>query len=253
MEACRNPDPSSSAPSRHRRCRQGLPLVIALTGFTDAGSAVSGLVDHLRDELNPTPLAVFSNDVLLDYRARRPVISFDQDHLTDYRPPRLELSLAHDAVGQPFLVLAGYEPDFAWDGFAAAVRDFATGLAVSTVTWVHAIPMPVPHTRPIGTTVSGTRKDLTEAHSVGNCAHPGSGDSGSSPRIPPVRRGVRDRGLRAAGAALSRRHQYPAATLAALDSITVATGLVFAGDDLREQNREYLTKCRSRWPRSAVA
>ena len=144
----------------------GLPLVIALTGFTDAGSAVSGLVDHLRDELDPTPLAVFSNDVLLDYRARRPVISFDQDHLTDYRPPRLELSLAHDAVGQPFLVLAGYEPDFAWDGFAAAVRDFATGLAVSTVTWVHAIPMPVPHTRPIGTTVSGTRKDLTEAHSV---------------------------------------------------------------------------------------
>ena len=107
----------------------GLPLVIALTGFTDAGSAVSGLVDHLRDELDPTPLAVFCNDVLLDYRARRPVISFDQDHLTDYRPPRLELSLAHDAVGQPFLILAGYEPDFAWDGFAAVVRDFASSLA----------------------------------------------------------------------------------------------------------------------------
>ena len=32
------------------------------------------------------------------------------------------------------------------------------------------------------------------------------------------------------------------ATLAALDSITVATGLVFSGDDLREQNREYLAK-----------
>ena len=50
---------------------RGLPLVIALTGFTDAGSAVSRLVDYFRDDLEPTPVAVFSNDVLLDYRARR--------------------------------------------------------------------------------------------------------------------------------------------------------------------------------------
>src|SRR4051795_89473 len=127
---------SASAPPVPR----GLPLVMALTGFTDAGSAVSQLVDYFRDDLDPTPLAVFANDVLLDYRARRPVISFDQDHLTDYRPPRLELSLAHDSLGQPFLVLAGYEPDFAWDGFARSVIDFAASLAVSTVTWVHAIP-----------------------------------------------------------------------------------------------------------------
>ena len=27
----------------------GLPLVMALTGFTDAGSAVSGVVDYLRE------------------------------------------------------------------------------------------------------------------------------------------------------------------------------------------------------------
>ena len=220
----------------------GLPLVIALTGFTDAGSAVSGLVDHLRDELDPTPLAVFSNDVLLDYRARRPVISFDQDHLTDYRPPRLELSLAHDSVGQPFLILAGYEPDFAWDGFAAAVRDFATGLAVSTVTWVHAIPMPVPHTRPIGTTVSGTRKDLTEAHSVWQ---PHTQVPATAGHLLEYR--LSEEGFAIAGFVLLVPHylgdtEYPAATLAALDSITVATGLVFAGDDLREQNREYLTK-----------
>ena len=153
---------SASAPPVPR----GLPLVIALTGFTDAGSAVSRVVEYFRDDLVPTPLAVFSNDVLLDYRARRPVIAFDQDHLTDYRPPRLELSLAHDALGQPFLVLSGYEPDFGWDAFASSVLAFVDDYSVSTVTWVHAIPMPVPHTRPIGTTVSGTRRELTEAHSV---------------------------------------------------------------------------------------
>lgn len=229
---------SASAPPVPR----GLPLVIALTGFTDAGSAVSQVVDYVRDDLAPTPLAVFTNDVLLDYRARRPVISFDQDHLTDYRPPRLELSFAHDALGQPFLVLAGYEPDFGWDAFASAVVGFVDEFAVSTVTWVHAIPMPVPHTRPIGTTVSGTRTELTEAHSVWK---PHTQVPSTAGHLLEYR--LAEAGVRVAGFVLLVPHylgdtEFPAAALAALDSLTVATGLVFTGEDLREENREYLTK-----------
>jgi hypothetical protein len=229
---------SASAPPVPR----GLPLVIALTGFTDAGSAVSQVVDYFRDELVPTPLAVFTNDVLLDYRARRPVISFDQDHLTDYRPPRLELSFAHDALGQPFLVLAGYEPDFAWDAFAAALLAFVEEYGVSNVTWVHAIPMPVPHTRPIGTTVSGTRTELTEAHSVWQ---PHTQVPSTAGHLLEYRLAEAD--VQVAGFVLLVPHylgdtEYPAAALAALDSLTVATGLVFTGEELREENREYLSK-----------
>lgn len=229
---------SASAPPVPR----GLPLVVALTGFTDAGSAVSRVVDYFRDDLVPTPLAVFANDVLLDYRARRPVISFDQDHLTDYRPPRLELSFAHDALGQPFLVLSGYEPDFAWDAFVAAVLAFVEDYGVSTVTWVHAIPMPVPHTRPIGTTVSGTRTELTEAHSVWQ---PHTQVPSTAGHLLEYR--LAEAGVRVAGFVLLVPHylgdtEYPAAALAALDSLTVATGLVFTGEELREENRDYLAK-----------
>ena len=221
---------------------RGLPLVVALTGFTDAGSAVSQVVDYFRDELEPTPLAVFANDVLLDYRARRPVISFDQDHLTDYRPPRLELSLVHDSLGQPFLLLAGYEPDFAWDAFTATVLEFVEVLGAATVTWVHAIPMPVPHTRPIGTTVSGNRADLTEAHSVWQ---PHTQVPATAGHLLEFR--LAESGAKVSGFVLLIPHylgdtEYPAAALAALDSLTVATGLVFSGDDLREENREYVTK-----------
>src|SRR6478735_2794834 len=107
---------STSAPP----VASGLPLVIALTGFTDAGGAVSGLIDYMRDELSSRELATFENDILLDYRARRPLVTFDEDHLTDWTPQRLELTLTSDALGQPFLLLAGYEPDFAWNAFADA-------------------------------------------------------------------------------------------------------------------------------------
>ena len=220
----------------------GLPLVIALTGFTDAGGAVTRLVEYFRHDLQPNALFVFDNDALLDYRARRPSITFVEDHLTDYRPAKLELSLAHDSLGQPFLLLAGYEPDFLWEAFAETILELSAGLQVSSVTWVHAIPMPVPHTRPIGTTVSGTRPDLAEAHSVWR---PHTQVPSTAGHLLEYR--FAEAGAKVAGFALLIPHylgdtEYPAAALAALDSLTVATGLVFAGDVLRDENREFLGK-----------
>jgi hypothetical protein len=220
----------------------GLPLVVALTGFTDAGGAVSGLIEYMRDDLTPEPVVVFVNDILLDYRARRPIIVFDQDHLTEYSPPRLELSLTHDALGQEFLLLAGYEPDFAWDAFTAAVIGLAEEFGVATVTWIHSIPMPVPHTRPIGTTVGGNRAELTAAHSVWR----------PRTQVPSTAGHLLEFRFAAAGAAVASfvllvphylgDTDFPGATIVALDKLTSATGLVFETDDLKEQDAEYRVK-----------
>ncbi|MFS0867486.1 proteasome assembly chaperone family protein [Microbacterium sp. 179-B 1A2 NHS] len=220
----------------------GLPLVVTLTGFTDAGSAVSRLVDHLRTEHDPEPVVSFNPDVLFDYRARRPIITFDGDRLTDYAAPRLELSLVHDTLGQPFVLLSGYEPDFAWEAFADTVVGLAEGLQVRSITWVHAIPMPVPHTRPLGTTVSGTRADLTEAHSIWK---PRTQVPATVGHLLEYR--FSESSASVAGFVLLIPHylaetDFPAAAIAGLDSISVATGLVFDSDTLREENREYLEK-----------
>ena len=220
----------------------GLPLVIALTGFSDAGSAVSGLIEYMRDDVEQSPLLVFSNDVLLDYRARRPIIAFDEDHLTDYRPARLELSLATDALGHPFLLLAGYEPDFAWDAFTRTVLDFAAEAQVSTVAWVHAIPMPVPHTRPIGTTVSGSRTELIAAHSVWK---PQTQVPATVGHLLEYR--LAEQGASVVGFVLLVPHylgdtEFPGATLEALDRLSTATGLMFTVDGLREDDRAYREK-----------
>ncbi|GAA3903257.1 proteasome assembly chaperone family protein [Microbacterium invictum] len=220
----------------------GLPLVVMLTGFTDAGGAVSRAIEYFRDDLAPAPVVSFSADVLLDYRARRPIVTFDGDRLTDYRPPRLELSLAHDTLGHPFVLLAGYEPDFAWEAFTETVVGLAEGLAVSTVTWVHAIPMPVPHTRPLGTTVSGTRAELTAAHSVWK---PHTQVPATVGHL--LEHRFAEAGAEVAGFVLLVPHylgdtEFPAAAIAVLDSLTVATGLVFSSEELRDENKEYLDK-----------
>ena len=221
---------------------KGLPLVILLTGFTDAGNAISGLIDHLRDVSDPQPVIVFDNDLLLDYRARRPIVVFEQDHLTEFRPSRLELSLAHDTLGQQFLLLAGYEPDFAWNTFSDKVLALAEEFDVSGVTWVHSIAMPVPHTRPISTTVSGNRKEITASLSVWR---PRTQVPATAGHLLEYR--FAERGDRIVGFVLLVPHylaetEYPDAVIAAADRVMGATGIVLALDDLRESREEYLGK-----------
>ena len=220
----------------------GLPLVAGLTGFADAGAAVTQFSDYLLESLTTTVIAEFDNDELLDYRARRPIISFDQDHLTDYRPARLALYLAADELGKPFLLLAGYEPDFQWDRFTAAVLELIDRFQVSTTTWVHAIPMPVPHTRPLSVTVSGNRQELIDSLSVWK---PHTQVPSNALHLIEYRLHELEHPI--AGFVLLVPHyladtEFPAAAVAALESISAATGLIFSTDRLREEGRDFLSK-----------
>jgi hypothetical protein len=220
---------------------RGLPLVILLTGFIDAGRSVATASRHLVDSTTHERVWVFDNDELLDYRARRPTFTFEQTKLTDYRPPELVLRLVTDELGVQFLLLTGYEPDYRWEAAAEAVVTAIETFEVSATTWVHAIPMPVPHTRPVGMTVSGNREELIELYSVWR---PTTEVPGTFVHL--VEFMLTSLGHPTAGFVLLIPHyladaDYPAGTVAVLDAITTGTGISFQTDALREAGREFLT------------
>ncbi|MGA1836988.1 PAC2 family protein [Herbiconiux sp. 11R-BC] len=220
----------------------GLNLVAALTGFTDAGGAVAQLGEYLLDTLDNRVVAEFDTDALLDYRARRPIITFDQDHLSDYRPQTLRLYLMTDELGQRFLFLNGFEPDFQWERFTAAVIELVQLFHVKATTWVHAIPMPVPHTRPISVTVSGNRIELIDSMSVWR---PSTQAPGNALHLVEYR--LQELGHPITGFVLLVPHyladtEYPTTALVGLESISSATGLIFPTDRLREEGRLFAGK-----------
>jgi hypothetical protein len=238
----RNPDDLYELTAASEFVPMGLPLVAGLTGFADAGSGVTQLSDYLLDTLDPEIIAEFDVDALLDYRARRPTIYFDQTHLTDYQPASLNLYLAKDEIGQQFLLLTGFEPDFQWEAFTAAVLDLVDRFQVKTTTWVHAIPMPVPHTRPIGVTVSGNRMELTDAMSVWK---PHTQVPANALHLVEYR--LQQAGHPTAGFVLLIPHyladtEYPLAAVKALESISAATGLIFPTDGLRDEGRDFVAR-----------
>lgn len=142
----------------------GPVLVHGLEGFTDAGHAVRLATAHLRQSLETDLVASFSVDELIDYRSRRPQMTFHQDRFTDYAAPELNLYAARDNAGTPFLLLAGMEPDLRWERFTTAVRLLADELGVRRTVGLNAIPMAVPHTRPLSVTAHGSDSELLGDH-----------------------------------------------------------------------------------------
>ena len=219
----------------------GLPLVAALTGFMDTGSTVAQVIEHFTEQLELVTVAEYDLDEFYDYRARRPIISFDQDHLTDYQPPHLTMSLVTDEIGSQFLFLHGVEPDFRWAAFTRSIAELVDRFSVPSFTWVHAIPMPAPHTRPLQVTVSGNRADLVERFSVWR---PQTQVPSNVLHLLEYQLAER---MTSVGFVLLVPHYlgdnaYPDAAIKAIECISAATGLIFPTDELREDGREFLRR-----------
>ena len=219
-----------------------LPMVALISGFTDSGSAVSQLSDHLFATLDNDLLARFHNDELLDYRSRRPVLLFEKDHIASYEPHVLGIYLMRDEADQPFLLLEGYEPDLRWDEFSRAVVDFCVDFEVASFTWVHSIPFPIPHSRPTGITVSGNRQDLIARFSEWK---PQTQVPANIVHLLEYR--LMETELPSCGFVLLVPHylaenEVPKAALTGLELLSAATGLVFPSDEIRERSAVFENK-----------
>ena len=217
---------------------RGLNLVMGFTGFADAGHVVKQITAELLDTLDAEMVAEFDADQLIDYRTRRPQISFVEDHLQDYQAPRLALYRLVDGLGSPFLLLAGFEPDLQWERFARAVVGIVEELDLHLVTWIPSIPMPVPHTRPVGVTVHGNRPDLIEGISVWK---PTVEVPAAVGHLLELR--LSEAGRNIAGYVMHVPHylaeaEYPTAAVAGLEYLGAATSLMLPADRLREAGRD---------------
>lgn len=139
---------------------QGPVLIHALEGFLDAGSAGAIAARHLHGEDPGRVVASLDVDAFYDYRARRPPLTFAENRYQDYDAPRLVVRVQQDALHTPYLLLSGPEPDSLWEAFARAVRAVIEHFDVRLTVGMGAVPMAVPHTRPVMLTNHATSPDL---------------------------------------------------------------------------------------------
>lgn len=207
-------------------------LLVALDGFVDAGSAARLAVASLHTDREAKTVVRFDVDQLIDYRSRRPSLRFETDHWAAYNAPELDVVQLTDTADSPYLLLYGPEPDMQWERFSAAVEQVVQKLGVRLVVNLTAIPMAVPHTRPIGVTAHGTRPELVEGHEpwFATAEVPGSAVGLMEYRLG-------EAGHDAVGFAVHVPHylaraEYPQAARVLLDHVGLAAGLYLPTEQL---------------------
>ena len=231
--------------------RAGLVLVHDLAGDFDAAHAGRLAGAHLLAGLPSEVIARFDVDSLVDYRAHRPRMRLSGDRYESFAAPEILLYAMEDDAGVPFLLLHGTEPDYAWERFVAAVGQLVERLGVTSVVALQAIPMPVPHTRPVTVTAHSTRRQLIDSYPVywGEMQIPGSISA-----LLELRMG--EAGVDALGVAAHVPHYlagatYPAASVTLLEHLEKLTGLHLPIETLREAAETHRTEVDEQIARSS--
>jgi PAC2 family len=209
-------------------------LVVCLEGWIDASGAAATAAGLVLQSGPSATLATFDSEMLIDHRARRPIMHLVDGVNTGLTWPTITLSTATDARGAQLLVLSGPEPDHRWRQFTRAVVDLAVEFDTRLVVGLGAYPAAAPHTRPPHLSATATDRQLAaqigfvnatldipagvQAAIERECASVDLPAIGLWSQVPHYAAGM----------------PYPAAAGALLDGMRVVAGLEFDGHSLTE-------------------
>lgn len=207
-------------------------LVMCLEGWVDAGLGGAAAMATIMSQAASEPVATFDGDVLIDRRARRPVLRINEGVHEGLTWSVIQLRAGKDAAGNDVLFLIGPEPDFRWQAFTADVVELSRSLDVRMVVGLGAFPAPVPHTRPIRLAATASTHEL--AVQVGFVTGTIEVPAGIQAALEQAHAeaGIPSLGLWARVPHYAAAMPYPSASAALVDALAVVSGLSFSSDEL---------------------
>ncbi|MBQ88564.1 MAG: hypothetical protein CL433_06965 [Acidimicrobiaceae bacterium] len=216
-------------------------LLIHLTGWIDAGLCAREATETILGQIAPVTVAEFETEWLLDHRARRPTMHIVEGVNVGLDWPEITLVSGRDATGNDVLVLHGAEPDHNWRSFCDAVVSLSQRFGVRRVIGLGSYPASSPHTRPSRLSVTAATPDLA---SLGFTPATLDVPAGMQAALEMAHHaaGIESVGLWAQVPHYISGAHYPAASLALIDGLVGAAGVVLdssqlAADALATRNR----------------
>ena len=139
-------------------------MLVLLEGWVDAGQVLERVTRAVTGGPSVV-VAEFDVDLLVDYRARRPLMHVEDGINTGIDWPSIEVVATRDLDGRDVVIVHGVEPDRGWRRFASDLVDLAQELGTRMVVSLGAYPAATPHTRQVDVSGIGTTPALI--HQVG--------------------------------------------------------------------------------------
>jgi proteasome assembly chaperone (PAC2) family protein len=143
-------------------------MVIAFSGWNDAGEAASGAASHLLGcwtdpafDVVPEVIAEVDPEEFYDFQVNRPTVYVDDSSIRNLTWPGTQVfALATPTLSHDFIVVRGVEPSMKWKTFASDLLDLADDCEVDLVITLGSMLADTPHTRPITVSGSGAHPDI---------------------------------------------------------------------------------------------
>jgi proteasome assembly chaperone (PAC2) family protein len=138
-------------------------MILAFSGWTDAGQSASLAVQHLTSTLGATTFAEIDPDEFYDFTATRPWVSIDGRGQRRMTWPTNTFSAHHDPNGELDAILfVGTEPALKWRAYSQAIAEVAVAFDVRQVVSLGAIYGGVSHRGPVPTIGWGSSPEMLE-------------------------------------------------------------------------------------------
>jgi len=141
-------------------------MIVAFTGWNDAGESASHLISHLLENWESSVVAEFDPEDFYDFQVNRPAIRLDETGSREIIWPSTKIfhvqSVERD---REILLVLGAEPSMRWKSFASELLDVADDYEVDFVVMLGGLLADVPHSRPIG--ISATASSPALANQLG--------------------------------------------------------------------------------------
>jgi proteasome assembly chaperone (PAC2) family protein len=133
-------------------------MVIALSGWVDAGIAGAGTIAVLQEQANARQFGRIDLADLMDLQQTRPTVRLVDGVSRQISWP--EISLAAGSAGRDVVLCAGPEPSLRWRAVLGAIVELAHGLGITSAFTVAGIPSMASHRRPVTVRATATDAEL---------------------------------------------------------------------------------------------
>lgn len=142
-------------------------MVVAFSGWNDAGGAATGAVSHLADVFSAELTAQIDSEEYVDFQVNRPAVVLDPAGNAQIEWPNTQFLVAHSwSVNRRLIFVQGVEPSLKWRSFSAQVLKIAHELGAKSLLCVGALLSDSPHTRPLEVSVTSPHESLCQEFGI---------------------------------------------------------------------------------------
>jgi proteasome assembly chaperone (PAC2) family protein len=222
-------------------------MVIAFSGWNDAGEAATGAASHLlaswtdsSTDVVPELIADVDPEDFYDFQVNRPMVQVDDSSIRSLTWPGTQIfGLRTPTLEHDFVVVRGVEPSMKWKTFAADILDLADDLEVDMVITLGSMLADTPHTRPITVSGSGAHPDIARRLGVEISKYEGPTGILGVIQDACVRRGIDAISLWAAIPHYASSSPSPKATLALINALEDFLEISLPQGDLPEESADW--------------